>query len=135
MGGDPDKSITLIVSDKDGGDNQSKIGHLELSVNSIVKAAGSSDGFALPPSKGKLFVKKAELQDLVDNRKTAETYHADSIAPVAQECQAAAAAFEAVRSEMDVRRNTAAEAKEAAVKAKDEAEAAQLALELMEKSG
>ena len=135
VGGDPDKSITLIVSDKDGGDNQSKIGHLELTINTILKAVGSTDGMALPPSKGKLFVKKAVLKDLVNNRETAQKYYASTIEPVAQECTAATQAFEAARTEMDAARQAAADAQEAANEAKDAAEAARLALELMEKAG
>jgi len=135
LGGDLDKSFTLIVSDKDGGDNKDKIGHLELSVNAILKAVGSTDGMALPPSKGKLLVKKAALKDLVDNRETAKKYYTSTIEPVANECTAATQTFEAVRTEMDAAYKIAADAKEAVNKAKDAAEAARLALELMEKAG
>jgi len=134
LGGDLNKTITIIVSDKDGGDNKSKIGHLELTVNTILKAVGSPDGMPLPPSEGTLLVKKAVLQDLVDNRESADKYYTSIIEPVAQECTAATQAFEAARTEMDTAQKATADAKEAANKAKDAAEAVASALELMEKA-
>lgn len=136
LGGDVDRTLTIIVSDKDGGDDQSEMGHVEVSVSALLQAAEASEDFALPPTpKGRLVVQKAVLEDLVDHRAIAKRYHETSVVPVAEEYATATQAFEAVRAEVDAVRQAAAEARQAAVKAQDDADAARLALELMEKSG
>ena len=136
LGGSMDAKIKIVVSDKDGGKDQTALGSVELTVNQLVAMQADKSSVALPPTKtGRLLVKQALVQDLVDHQKAAQEYYKASIEPVANECTTVTQAFEAARTEMDAARAAAAAAQEAAQKAADAAEAAHLALELMEKSG
>eukprot|EP00977_Amphora_coffeiformis_P013830 scaffold3740_cov146-Amphora_coffeaeformis.AAC.4 len=130
-----EKSITISVSDKDGGDKQTYMGSITTTLQSLIDAAGSETGQRLVPCKGLLFVDKAELHHFQDNVTAAQELYSKSVEPAAAACQKATQEFEEVRKTVDDARAKVAAAKEAAQKAEDAADAAQEALAQMEKAG
>lgn len=131
--GDMNTMLTIVVSDKDGGKNQSSLGQTECTVQALVDAAGKDEvAFALAPSKGKLYCQAATLDNFVDHVKEAQVYATNHVEPKDQACQAATATFEQAQAALEDAQGALATATEASVAAQDAAEAAQLALQVLE---
>jgi hypothetical protein len=125
--------LRIVVSDKDGGKNQTALGATTTSVQALLDMAGKDDlSLPIPPSHGKLYCKAASLSDFVDHVAVAKAYAENDITPVTQASQTAAAAFAKVQADVDAAQTNLAQAKEAWLAAQDQAETAQLALQALE---
>ena len=135
-----DTPLKILVSDRDGKDEQVPLGTIEKSVNDLLQATkGSSVKWPLNeqprPGKdqGKIGVSKAELVNFRSLKEDAERLHQECEA-LKEELDAATQQFREAQNTAEEARKVAAQAAEAAKEALEQYKAAQAAVDMAEAS-